>query len=48
VNYVEPLRTETQHFADCVRSGATPLTGIAHARKVVEILERASAEAPLP
>ena len=42
VSFKEPLRVEAQHFVDCVRSGAVPLTGSAHARTVVEILERAS------
>ena len=39
IDFPEPLRVEAQHFLDCVRSGAEPLTGIAHARTVVEILE---------
>jgi len=38
----EPLRVEAQHFADCIRTGTEPITGIAHARKVVRILEQAS------
>jgi predicted dehydrogenase len=42
VNFTEPLRAEAQHFVDCIRSGSTPLTGIHHARKVVDVLERAS------
>lgn len=41
VKFVEPLRTESQHFVDCIRNGGNPLTGINHARKVVDILERA-------
>jgi predicted dehydrogenase len=41
VKFTEPLRTEAEHFLDCIRSGRTPLTGIAHARHVVSILERA-------
>jgi predicted dehydrogenase len=41
VKFVEPLRTEAQHFADCIRTASVPLTGIAHARTVVSILERA-------
>lgn len=41
VKFVEPLRTESEHFLDCIRSGKTSLTGVDHARKVVEILERA-------
>jgi predicted dehydrogenase len=42
INFVEPLKVEAQHFVECVRTGAEPLTGIWHARKVVEVLERAS------
>lgn len=42
VNFVEPLKLEAQHFVECVRNGAEPLTGSAHARTVVDILERAA------
>src|SRR5262249_40400057 len=41
VKFSEPLRTEADHFADCIRTGKTPITGISHARTVVSILERA-------
>lgn len=41
INFVEPLRTEAQHFAECIRTGAPCITGIDHARKVVSILEQA-------
>jgi len=41
VKFSEPLRAETAHFAECIRTGNTPLTGAAHARTVVSILERA-------
>jgi len=41
INFKEPLRTEAEHFVDCIRNRATPLTGIAHARTVVSILEQA-------
>lgn len=44
INLTEPLRTEAQHFIECIRTGGKPLTGIPHARKVVDILERASRE----
>jgi predicted dehydrogenase len=43
INFTEPLRTEAEHFADCIREGKAPLTGIPHAREVVRILEQASA-----
>lgn len=41
VKFVEPLKVEAQHFLECIRTGATPMTGVAHARTVVSILERA-------
>ncbi len=41
IKFTEPLRTEAEHFLDCIRKGAAPLTGIDHARHVVAILERA-------
>ncbi len=41
IKFIEPLRTEAQHFLDCVRTGDEPMTGISHARHVVSILERA-------
>jgi predicted dehydrogenase len=44
VKFTEPLRAEAQHFVDCIKSGGMPLTGVPHARKVVDILERARPE----
>ena len=41
VKFTEPLRVEAEHFRDCVRNSSVPLTGLAHARTVVSILERA-------
>jgi len=41
VKFVEPLRLEAEHFVECIRTGKEPATGIAHARAVVSILERA-------
>lgn len=41
VKFIEPLRTEADHFIDCVRNNKTPLTGIAHSRNVVAVLESA-------
>jgi predicted dehydrogenase len=41
IQSVEPLKIEAQHFVDCIRKRESPLTGIAHARSVVGILERA-------
>jgi predicted dehydrogenase len=43
VKFVEPLRLEAEHFAECIRTGKEPATGITHARTVVSILERADA-----
>ena len=43
VHNLEPLRTEVQHFIDCIGTGSEPITGAKHARSVVEILERAQA-----
>src|SRR5207245_2687415 len=37
----EPLRLECQHFLDCVRTGATPLSDGAHGLRVVRILAAA-------
>lgn len=39
VEFAEPLRTEAAHFLECVRTGGTPLTGPAHARDVIAVLE---------
>jgi predicted dehydrogenase len=41
VKFVEPLRTEAEHFLDCIKNNTTPLTGLPHAREVVSILEKA-------
>jgi len=43
VSFVEPLRLQAEHFLDCIRMGREPATGIAHARGVVSVLERACA-----
>jgi predicted dehydrogenase len=49
----EPLRVEAAHFLECIRTGATPLTGPRHARDVVAVLEAGQASlrqqgAPVP
>ena len=41
INFVEPLAVEIDHFVDCITNGSTPLTGAAHAREVVRILDLA-------
>jgi predicted dehydrogenase len=43
VKFVEPLRRQAEHFIECIRTHKEPVTGIAHARTVVSILERACA-----
>jgi predicted dehydrogenase len=39
VRLKEPLAVEVAHFADCVRTGATPVTGAQHAIDVTAVLE---------
>jgi len=46
IKWVEPLRREAEHFIDCIRTGEPPLTGIANARRVVAVLERAGSIHP--
>jgi len=41
VGTAEPLRLECQHFLDCVRTGASPLSDGAHGLQVVRILAAA-------
>ncbi|HYD70502.1 Gfo/Idh/MocA family oxidoreductase [Azospirillum sp.] len=38
VKLVEPLKAEVEHFLDCVRRGATPITGPDHAVAVVTVM----------
>ena len=42
VKWIEPLRIEMDHFADCITNGVDCLTGVDHASRVVSILEQAS------
>ncbi|WP_373500730.1 Gfo/Idh/MocA family protein [Desulfococcus sp.] len=42
VNQVEPLKTECQHFLDCIRMGSLPLTSGLQGLQVVQVLEAAS------
>ena len=44
VDFQEPLKVEIEHFIDCIQNGTECITGIEHAKKVVEIL--ASNERP--
>jgi predicted dehydrogenase len=41
ISFTEPLRTEAEHFVDCIKNGKKPITGTFHARNVVSILEQA-------
>ena len=38
VNFLEPLSVEINHFIDCIQNGNDCLTGIDHAKKVIQIL----------
>lgn len=42
VKQEEPLKVECQHFLECIRSGARPLTDGVHGARVVRILEASS------
>jgi predicted dehydrogenase len=39
INFQEPLKVEIDHFLDCIQNGTKCITGIDHAKKVVQILE---------
>jgi predicted dehydrogenase len=41
IKIVEPLRLECQHFIDCIRNGAAPLTDAADGLRVVRVLDAA-------
>ena len=43
----EPLKTECQHFLDCIRTGMTPITDGQRGLEVVKILEASSASLKL-
>lgn len=42
IDYIEPLKTEAEHFINCILSGEEPLSGAKHTRNVINILETAS------
>ena len=44
ITFREPLQVEIDHFLDCIEGKSECLTGPAHAREVVRILETAGAE----
>jgi len=41
IEFEEPLKTEVQHFIDCIKKGQECLTGPKHAKSVVNILSSA-------
>jgi predicted dehydrogenase len=43
IDFKEPLKIEIEHFIDCIRNGTKCLTGVDHAKKVVEILSTVGA-----
>jgi len=38
IDFKEPLKVEIEHFIDCIENGTKCLTGVDHAKKVIEIL----------
>jgi len=42
IDFQEPLKVEIDHFIDCIENGTNCLTGVEHAKKVVEILSTRS------
>lgn len=38
IDFTEPLKVEIDHFMDCMENGTDCLTGIDHAKKVIQIL----------
>jgi predicted dehydrogenase len=42
IKWIEPLKTETAHFIDCILNGTPCLTDTNHAKIVVKILEMSS------
>lgn len=42
VKQEEPLKVETQHFLDCINTGATPISNGHHGLELVKILEASS------
>ncbi len=38
IDFQEPLKVELDHFIDCIENGTECLTGVEHARKVVQVL----------
>ena len=38
IDFTEPLKVEIDHFIDCIENGTDCLTGVDHAKKVIQIL----------
>jgi predicted dehydrogenase len=38
IDFKEPLKVEIEHFIDCIENGTKCITGVDHAKKVVQIL----------
>ncbi len=38
IDWKEPLKVEIEHFIDCIINGTNCLTGVKHAREVINIL----------
>ena len=38
IDFQEPLKVEIEHFIDCIENGTQCITGVEHAKRVVEIL----------
>ena len=47
INFQEPLKIEIDHFFDCIQNGTNCITGIDHAKIVVEILSSGSQMTPV-
>jgi predicted dehydrogenase len=45
IDFQEPLKVEIDHFIDCIENGTECITGIEHARKVVQILAESDGRA---
>jgi predicted dehydrogenase len=42
IDFKEPLKVEIDHFIDCIENGTECITGIDHAKEVVDILEKST------
>ena len=44
IDYREPLKTEADHFLECIKTGKEPISGATHTLQVIKILEEASSK----